>query len=247
MLSKTQIKYIHSLRQKKYRQRTGHFIAEGVKQVDELLKEDRITVEAVFATGEWMKTHPVASTTRPQLQATIVSEAELNQLSALETAPEVLALCGIPAGDLPNPSGRVTLALEAVRDPGNLGTIIRIADWFGLETIVCSPDCVDAYNPKTIQATMGSIARVSVRETELEAWIGQYPEVPVLAAMLEGEPVTAFAGTREAILVIGNESRGVSAPLAARAARHITIPRLGGAESLNAAIATAILVERLLL
>ena len=247
MLSKAQIKYIHSLRNKKYRQRSGRFIVEGLKPVGELLKENHIRVEGIFALEDWMQKHASPGSSHPEVVVTPVSEQELKQISTLETPQAVLAICEIPEPIPVDPSGRITLALESVRDPGNLGTIIRIADWFGLKAIVCSPDCADTYHPKTIQATMGSIARVRVAALSLEAWLDQYSHVPVLAAMLEGEPVTAFSGIKEAILIIGNESRGLTPEVVSRASRRITIPRLGGAESLNAAIATAILVERLLL
>ena len=220
---------------------------EGTKPVTEMLQGDIIRVVSLFAVEEWIAGHLPGKATAAPFSVHTVTARELGQISGLDTPAEVVALCEIPAVEAPDPSGRLTLALEAVRDPGNLGTIIRIADWFGLQTVVCSPDCVDAYNPKTIQATMGSIARVRVASVSLDQWLDRHPKVQLLAATLDGEPVTAFARVREGVLVIGNESNGLSPAMIARAHRRVTIPRLGGAESLNAAIAAAILVERLLL
>jgi TrmH family RNA methyltransferase len=247
MLSKAQIKYIRSLRQKKYRHVEGVFPVEGTKPVTEMLGGDIIRVVSLFAVEDWIARHLPGRAGAGAFPVHAVTAPELAQISGLDTPAEVMALCEIPAVEPPDPSGRLTLALEAVRDPGNLGTIIRIADWFGLETVVCSPDCVDAYNLKTIQATMGSIARVRVASVSLDQWLDRYPKVELLAATLEGEPVMALGRVREGVLVIGNESVGLSPAIVARAHRRVTIPRLGGAESLNAAIATAILVERLLL
>lgn len=247
MLSKAQIKYIHSLRHKKYRHSAGVFPIEGTKPVTELLRGSHIRLAALFAVPEWIARHLSADAGSLPFTITAVNEQELAQISCLDTPQQVLALCEIPLIEAPDPRGRLTLVLEAIRDPGNLGTLVRIADWFGLDTIVCSSDCVDPYNPKTIQATMGSIARVRVAEIPLEPWLDQYTSVPLLAATLDGEPVTVFGGTPEAVLAIGNESNGLSPALLSRATRRITIPRLGGAESLNAAVAAAILVERLLL
>lgn len=248
MLSKAQIKTIHALRQKKYRRLYGRFPVEGVKPVAEMLKENHIRVDRIFALGSWIRAHPGLSRGPAGPEVTEVSETELEQISWLETPQEVLALCEIPAAlPPPDPAGRITLALDAVRDPGNLGTIIRIADWFGLGEVVLSPDCADPYSPKTVQAAKGSLARIRVCETSLTGWLDAYPEAAVLVSLLEGEPVTRLAHLTEAVLVIGNESAGVSPAIEARASRRITIPRLGGAESLNAAVATAILLERLLL
>lgn len=247
MLSKAQIKYIHSLRQKKYRHAEGVFPVEGTKPVTEMLGGDIIRVASLFAEKGWIARHLPEGAPADAFPVHAVTTRELAQISGLDTPSEVVALCEIPAVEAPDPSGKLTLALEAVRDPGNLGTIIRIADWFGLETVVLSPDCVDTYNPKTIQATMGSIARVRVASVSLDQWLDRYPAVELLAATLDGEPVTALGRVREGVLAIGNESNGLSPALVARARRRVTIPRLGGAESLNAAIAAAILVERLLL
>jgi TrmH family RNA methyltransferase len=156
-------------------------------------------------------------------------------------------LLNIPPAAAAGPlSGTVALALETIQDPGNLGTIIRIADWFGIPQVICSPDCVDAYNPKTIQATMGSIARVQVTESDITQLL-QQTKVPAYAATLQGRNIVEFAPIKEGILLIGNESRGLSQAVLDLCTYKITIPRLGGAESLNAAVATGIICGRLLI
>ncbi|GAA3942069.1 RNA methyltransferase [Chitinophaga oryziterrae] len=240
MLSKAQIKYIQSLQHKKYRQKSGQFIAEGDKIVPELLSEG-VPVQEVYATTSWISAHEQLLN---NVRVTAVDEAVLKQISALTTPNQAMALLNIPE---PTPAvlkGVVTIALETIQDPGNLGTIIRIADWFGIKQVICSPDCVDAYNPKTIQATMGSIARVRVIESEI---IPLLQEVPSYAATLHGTNIVEFKKIEEGIILIGNESRGLSDQVIAACTYRITIPRLGGAESLNAGIAAGIICGRLLI
>ena len=171
----------------------------------------------------------------------------LKQLSALTTPNRAIAVLDIPpATDDTSLTGTVALALETIQDPGNLGTIIRIADWFGINRVYCSPDCVDTYNPKTIQATMGSFARVQVIEQDIVELL-KTGHVPGYAATLHGRNITEFERIKEGILLIGNESRGLSQQVIDHSTHRITIPRLGGAESLNAAIATGIICGRLLI
>jgi TrmH family RNA methyltransferase len=248
MLSKAQIKYIQSLQHKKYRQKSGQFIAEGDKIVPELLQEG-VPVKEVYATAAWINLHAALLDRTADVRVTVVDEGVLKQLSALTTPNQALALLDIPGTtevDLPSLKGTVSLALETIQDPGNLGTIIRIADWFGIRQIICSPDCVDAYNPKTIQATMGSIARVRVLESNIVALV-QKAEVPSYAATLYGRDIVEFPKLAEGIILIGNESRGLSDAVIAASTHKITIPRLGGAESLNAGVATGIICGRLLI
>jgi TrmH family RNA methyltransferase len=248
MLSKAQSKYIHALRHKKYRQKYGCFVAEGVKVAGEILAENTLDVQGVFAVDAWIAAHPGIGRTRPGLTVTAVTEQELARLSFLETPQQVLAVCRLPSPpDTPVLEEGFTLMLESIRDPGNLGTIIRIADWFAVSQVICSEDCADAFNPKTIQATMGSIARVRVQEMPLDRALALAPGVPVFAAALEGEDIRGLTPCSPAVLVIGNESRGLSDQMLRAATRRITIPRLGRAESLNAAVATGILCSRLLL
>jgi len=243
MLSKAQIKYIQSLQHKKYRQKSGQFIAEGDKIVPELLSEG-VPVQEVYATEDWISAHEQLLKT---VRVTPVDAIILKQLSALTTPNRAIALLNIPAPpETPVYRGVVTLALETIQDPGNLGTIIRIADWFGIKQVVCSPDCVDAYNPKTIQATMGSISRVRIVEREIVPLLEE-AGVPSYAATLHGTNIVEFSKIAEGIILIGNESRGLSDSVIADCTHRITIPRLGGAESLNAGIAAGIICGRLLI
>ncbi|GAA4313008.1 RNA methyltransferase [Compostibacter hankyongensis] len=246
MVSKAQVKYIHALQHKKYRQKFGRFIAEGAKVVEELLgASGGVKIQELYAVESWLSGIP--EQLRAALPAGIipVTPEELARLTALESSRQVLAVCDIPLPGGTDPSGKRSLGLEEIRDPGNLGTIIRIADWFGIAQVFCSPGCADVYNPKTIQATMGSIARVRVTETDISALLEQYPALPVYAATLQGQPWSGGA-IREGMLLIGNESRGLSEKLVRRATCQVTIPRLGQAESLNAAVAAGILCSRML-
>ncbi|SFN45758.1 RNA methyltransferase, TrmH family [Chitinophaga sp. YR627] len=248
MLSKAQIKYIQSLQHKKYRQKSGQFMAEGDKIVPELLQEG-VPVKEVYATSAWIATHRALLDRTKAVNVTEVDENILKQLSALTTPNQALALLDIPGSPVIAPGslkGTVSLALETIQDPGNLGTIIRIADWFGIRQIICSPDCVDAYNPKTIQATMGSIARVRILESDISTLIKE-AGVPSYAATLHGRDITEFSKLEEGIILIGNESRGLSEAVIAASTHKITIPRLGGAESLNAGVAAGIICGRLLI
>lgn len=248
MLSKAQIKNINALRQKKNRQKSGRFIAEGIKVTDELLKENFIQIEEIFALEKWITKYIHLQKTHPHIKIIPVTDDELKHISNLDTAQEVLSLCKIPAPvPIPDLKGKITLMLESVRDPGNVGTIVRIADWFGIEQVICSPDCADVFNPKTIQATMGSLARTKVHEFELGEVLKKNKNVPLYAAVLGGEPITAFAAIQEGIIAIGNEASGLSEQMIQSATHCITIPGKGKAESLNAAIAAGIICGRLLL
>ncbi|WP_212006600.1 RNA methyltransferase [Chitinophaga sp. HK235] len=246
MLSKAQIKYIQSLQHKKNRQKSSQYIAEGDKIVQELLQAG-MPVKAVYATGPWLEQHKSLLTRLPADAVKEVDNIVLKQLSALTTPNNAMALLDMPPADNSLPAeGTVVLALEAIQDPGNMGTLIRIADWFGIRQIICSPDCVDVYNPKTIQATMGSIARVQLKEQDIPTLL-QQSKLPSYAATLHGKDITDFQVIREGIILIGNEGRGLSETVISLATHRITIPRLGGAESLNAAVAAGIICGRLLI
>lgn len=241
MLTKARIKDIQSLGQKKFRTETGLFVAEGPRLVEELLQSRRDSITEILAIPGWH--HPLLDGEgAPPL--TEVSYPELEKLSQLQTPHEVMAVVRqFPAQPLPG-KGRITLALDQVQDPGNLGTLIRIADWFGVDQLVCAPGTADVYNPKVVQATMGSIARVPVVYTELADWLPAQG-VPVLAATLDGQPVSESGVLPEGILLIGNEARGIEERLLALATHRVTIPRRGKAESLNAAVAAGILLSHL--
>lgn len=243
MLSKAQIKYIQSLQHKKNRQKSGQFVAEGDKIVHELITGSAAAVKAVYATAQWLEGRRVPA----GIAVEAVTPEVLKQLSSLSTPNQALALADMPALPPLRLEGAVSLALDTLQDPGNLGTIIRIADWFGIRQVICSPDSADAYNAKTIQATMGSLLRVPVYVQPLVELLQAHPRIPSYAVTLNGDNIVNVPPLKEGIILIGNESRGLSATVLEHCSRRITIPRLGEAESLNAAVATGIICGRLLI
>lgn len=242
MLGKTKVKYIQSLGHKKGRDAEGVFLAEGPKIVGELLAADLLQVEQVYATRSWLDQQGAWP---EKIACTEVSEEELARISQLATPNQVLAIVKKRTVTSFDPHHSVSLALDTIQDPGNLGTLIRIADWFGIRQIVCSSDCADSYNPKVVQSTMGSIARVSVLYTNLAEWLAAQKGIRVYAAALEGQDVTAMSRIGEGIIVIGNESRGISPAVLEQVNVRITIPGKGSAESLNAAVAAGIILSHL--
>lgn len=221
-------------------------MAEGDKIVQELLQAG-MPVKGVFATADWLEQHTLLLERMPAGTVTEVDAAVLKQLSSLTTPNRAMALLDMPAPADPLPAaGTVALALEAIQDPGNMGTLIRIADWFGIPQIICSPDCVDVYNPKTIQATMGSMIRVRIAEYDIRELL-QQTKLPSYAATLQGKNIAEYPAIKEGIILIGNEGRGLTEDVIALATHRITIPRIGGAESLNAAVAAGIICGRLLI
>lgn len=239
MLSKIEAKYIQSLYHKKQRDALSLFIVEGVKGVDELLSSNFV-VQKIFAVNDW--THPLMGKT-----TTIrVTEDELQRISGLQTANKVLAVAEQQNFTAQKPTkGKITLALDGIQDPGNMGTLIRIADWFGIETILASNDSVELYNPKVIQSTMGSFIRVKVVYGNLSELLND-AGIPVFGALLEGDSVYNQTPINEGVLVIGNESKGIHAELLSCISTPVHIPRIGGAESLNAAVAAGILLSHLI-
>jgi TrmH family RNA methyltransferase len=244
MISKNQIKYIRQLEMKKYRKREGLFVAEGPKVVGDLLR--RYQPVAIYATEEWIETADTLDAPRSTVHPTSVSPDELRRISFLQHPQQVLALFPVPDSTAAENSqfSALALALDGIQDPGNLGTIIRIADWFGIDTIYCSEDTVDAYNPKTVQATMGSIARVHIIYCNLLNLFETLPaDYPVYGTLLDGEDIYRQQLSSEGIIVMGNEGNGISEAVRQRVNRRLLIPcyRQGdSAESLNVAIATAI-------
>jgi RNA methyltransferase, TrmH family len=236
MLSKKVLKDIQSLSLKKHRDETGLFVAEGPKVVEELLAVAPSHVMEVYALPSWAQ---------ERAGVEVITEVELERASHLKTPNEVIAVCRQFKTIRPDASG-FTLYLDTVQDPGNFGTIVRIADWFGVKHIVCSPGCADVYNPKVVQSTMASISRVNVYYDKEENWL-ECQTIPVYAATLHGSPLNSFPKTETGILIIGNESKGVRQHWIEKATHPITITRRGEAESLNAAVATGILLSHLLL
>lgn len=235
MISKNQIKFVRQLETKKHRQAEGLFVAEGPKVVGDLLAVGYQPVQ-IFATAEW-DSRNVATASVCQITAD-----ELRKLSFLQHPQQVLAVFPLPS---PVDVGRdvrssLILALDGIQDPGNLGTIIRIADWFAIDTIICSTDTADAWSPKVVQATMGSIARVNIVYTDLKEYLS-HTALPVCGTLLDGNDIYAQELPSEAIIVMGNEGNGISQEIRQTVTHRLLIPQFRpGAESLNVAIATAI-------
>ena len=234
LVSKSQTKLITSLQQKKYRSQNGLFVAEGPKVIDELLNEN-------------MELHSLFSTNTSEITAEnhfYVTETELKKISFLKTANSSLALFKIPQPKTLQTKGLI-VALDAVRDPGNLGTIIRLCDWFGVQQLVCSEDTTDCFNPKVVQATMGSLARVQVHYISLSEYL-EKTNLPIFGGFMDGKNIYCEKLPKDGILVMGNEANGISEKIIQKITHKITIPRFGKfqkTESLNVATATAILLS----
>ncbi len=235
--------FVRALQRKKYRQKYHNFIAEGVKLAREVLQAHTLEVEALFALESWLEAHP--GLWQPQAEKTfLVTEAELKKISALSTPQSVLLVLRTPTWQLDARALQtaLTLYLDDIRDPGNLGTIWRIADWFGLPQLLCSPECVEPFNPKVIQASMGAFLRVPLVFLPFEELRAAAPELPCAAADPAGENLFHTGWKPPGVLVIGNESRGIRPELMSQIPGRLAIPRgaRGGAESLNAAVAAGI-------
>jgi TrmH family RNA methyltransferase len=242
MLVKSQVKYIQSLSQKKLRDQEGVFVAEGPKIINELLRASNVRPRQLFATEEWLQQNPAAD---PEIVVPVTA-SELERISFLQTPHQVLGIFSKP--DFPAAiawNNVISLMLDTIQDPGNLGTIMRCADWFGVQQIVCSRDCADVFNPKVVQSGMGSISRVQVIYEDLAAFLDQHNNIPVYAATLKGESIYHMQGIQSGIILIGNESKGIHEELLAKSQHRITIPGRGGAESLNAAVATGIILSHI--
>jgi RNA methyltransferase, TrmH family len=234
-ISKARIKWIRSLQQKKVREQEGVFVVEGEKMVLEGLESKRHALVALVA-------HKDESSIIPQEFREVALTAdttEMEQLSGLKTPNKLLAVFKRPTQEVAQ-SG-FELALDSVQDPGNMGTILRLADWFGIERIVCSRETVDCFNPKVVQASMGAIFRIQVIYTDLLSYLSNAKQ-PVYGALLNGENYRSVSYNPEGILLMGNEGNGISEQLIPLITHAVTIPRFGAAESLNVATATAILL-----
>lgn len=241
MLSKKEIKDIQSLSQKKFRDELNQFIAEGTKVVSELIELIPGKIEKVYALKEWLDLN---SSAIQKTNVVEVSSIELAKIAQLQTPNKVVAVVKRLASEKPDTSS-FALYLDTIQDPGNFGTIVRTADWFGIKNIVCTAGCADLYNPKVVQATMASIARVNVYYDEREEWL-KNQTCPIVAATLNGTSLYDHSKLGKGVLIIGNESKGIRKEILQYAAGRITIPRKGDAESLNAAVATGIILSHLL-
>jgi TrmH family RNA methyltransferase len=236
MVSKNQIKFISGLQQKKQRLIHKMFVAEGVKVVQELLDAD-FELHQLYTTEDDFKSVNDS-------KKLIVSAEDLKKISALTTASSCLAVFKIPEQKELYQSGLI-VALDAIRDPGNLGTIIRLCDWFGIQQLICSNETVDVYNPKVVQATMGSISRVNVSYINLEDFIST-TSLPVFGTFMNGENIYSTTLPQEGIIVMGNEANGISKEVENNIQHRLAIPRFGSlqkTESLNVATATAIILS----
>lgn len=232
MISKSQIKNITRLKQKKYRHQEQLFVAEGAKVIHEFLNStfelvDLFTTESFNVENE-----------------TIIAAADLKKISCLTTPNTALAVFRMPQSQSSASEGLI-LALDAVRDPGNLGTIIRLCDWFGVKQLICSKETVDCYNPKVVQATMGSLTRVNIQYVDLESYLKQ-TDLPVFGAFMDGDNVYKSTLPKAGVLILGNEANGISQAIEACVTDRVSIPRFGAlqaTESLNVATAGAILLS----
>lgn len=238
MITKNTIKTIQSLKQSKYRKEHQLFIVEGRKTVEELLHSSFET-QALYATERFLKEYAIQD---ERLET--VSEVQMEQMSALDTPPGILAVVKIP-DPAPFKEQGMVLALDGIANPGNMGTIIRTAEWFGIRQIICSEDCVEIWNPKVIQATMGSIFRMQIGYTDLEKYLKSFNARVVYGALLEGENIFKKDRWEDGIIVIGSESHGIRSNLLPLITHPITIPRAKGSvtESLNASMATGIILS----
>lgn len=244
-ISKARIKLTASLRERKHRKETGLFAVEGTKSVLDTLPYFRLHM--LIATAAWIETHIECVGANSDVYR--ATAAQLRQMSALSTAPDVIAVYELPHMQVPSASelrGKVTLLLDGIQDPGNLGTIVRCADWFGVKNIVASPHTVDIFNPKAIQSSMGALSRVNVSYSSLEEFIDNCPDIPLYGTLLSGSNIHEASLPEEALIVMGNEGRGISEEIRRRVDTALLIPSWPpGApvvDSLNVAMATAIVL-----
>ncbi len=238
MLSKSHISLLQSLQHKKFRREHGLFLVEGYKSVSEFVNSS-YQVETVYYTPAIA---PKVLKLSQKINFQEISSGTLEKISALKTPANIIAVIKIPQWPVLNYNmlnKKFSILLDGIQDPGNMGAVIRTADWFGIEHIICSEDSVDVYNPKVVQATMGSLARVNVHYTNLPAVLSQI-KLPVFGALLDGENIYHTNFGTEGLIVMGNEGNGLSPGVKQLVSKAVTIPRAGHAESLNVAIATAI-------
>ncbi|MEN9372281.1 MAG: hypothetical protein RLZZ64_1356 [Bacteroidota bacterium] len=242
MITKSDVKYIQSLAHKKFREEEGVFVIEGTKMVGELIQEFPDKIVHLYATQQW-----VDEVVREKIldsKISVIDEMTLGKISQLKSPNQVIAVVKIPthlAKD--NSTSKLTVVLDQIQDPGNLGTIIRTCDWFGVQNIVCSLDTVDAYNPKTVQSAKGSLLRMNIQYADLITYLSSKKGVAIYAAALNGNSIYEIEVKEPSIIIVGNEASGISKEVMVLANQTITIPKIGKAESLNAGIATAIILS----
>ena len=241
-ISTNKIKFIKSLHQKKFRQKYNNFIVEGDKIAKELLKSGSFSIIGIYATELWLETNKDLLKLHPQ-NIFKVSLTELGRISALRTPNQVLIVAEIPTSVFPDSHTDFGLYLDDIQDPGNMGTILRIADWYGIKTIFISAETVELFNPKVIQASMGAFLRTKVIRTSLKELTASFPNKKIYGAFMEGENIFTTQKVKDSLLVIGNEGKGIHSDNRPFIDQPITIPsgKNGQAESLNAGIATGII------
>ncbi|PID83742.1 RNA methyltransferase [Candidatus Gracilibacteria bacterium] len=241
MLTKSKIQYIRNLHNKKGRYELGRFLVEGKKSINEVICSGLEIVEGFFV-DNWI------SPLKVNFPATLISQKELARITTLRSNRDGIVIVKIPKNTsiIQEKSPNITLVLDSINDPGNLGTILRIADWYGISKIIASEDTVDIYNPKTLIASMGSFSRVFIQYKNLQKYL-ESVETPIFGADLDGENLHGFNFPENTPihLVIGSESHGISPEVKKLLTRKITIPRFGHAESLNAGVATAVILDRM--
>ena len=245
MLSKKIVKYIQSLSLKKFRDAEGAFIAEGPKIVNEFLSEKELKCILICAVKDWLNENGPLLEGHDISAIYEIDEHWLKSISQLKTPNKVVAVFNKKDFDVAIFAGKISILLDDLQDPGNLGTIIRIADWFAIENIICSDNSVDCYNPKVVQSSMGSLARVNVFYKDLQQFLLGNSAIKTYATTLNGASIFNLPTVNEGFILIGNESKGIHSSLLKLCTHQITIPRIGQAESLNAAVATGIILSQI--
>lgn len=242
MLSKNDIQLIRSLADKKNRVQHGLFIAEGSKIVEEVIQSDYI-IHKLFCVDDFYPHIPTNLIEKTQ----IISESFMSRITQLQTPSTVLALVKMKHNSLNSlPPNTWKILCDGIQDPGNLGTIIRTADWFGVHELICSEDTVDVFNTKVIQASMGSFTRVKCLYTSLESFLQSNKQLPVYGALLQGKPIQQYQQAKPGLIIVGHEGKGIRTNILPYIQEAIHIPRVGNAESLNVSIATGIILHRLI-
>ncbi len=240
MVSKHQAKFVKSLKLKKYRDKASAFVVEGAKNVSELLKSN-YKIRHLFVTEKFISEYGIPN--HPDTEYILCTEKELVSMGTFQSNEYALAVAETLSVELNINTEQLILALDNIQDPGNLGTIIRIADWYGIRHILASEHTADFYNPKVINASMGSFTRVLVHYTNLVDFIKKNEKCSIYGAFLSGENVHKIRPAFPAIILLGNESAGISEALSGFVQHRITIPKFGGAESLNVAVSSAVICD----
>ena len=243
-LTTNQIKFLSSLGQKKFRDEHNLFVAEGIKVVDEAINQSKINIRGIYGTNEWIGKNGFLLGD-PSLEITEIKEKELKRISSLKNPNQVFCVCEKPKRNENNKLkiNDLTLFLDRIRDPGNLGTIIRIADWFGIENVILSPESVEVFNPKVVQSSMGSIFRVNIFEKDFDSIFEENKSAEFLATTMSGANIFEIKKTKKSVVIIGNESNGIDSEILKKVSKNISIPapKNSRTESLNAAVATGII------